>query len=286
MPRKKIKAMDRREKKAQRRPFPDIFAQRLGKNSGRYLGELIVLDDVLREIDEAARQHGWGSEIFFENERFKLKALHRSFPSRISHHISRIYISAGIHGDEPAGPLAARQLLRENIWPENLEIWICPCLNPSGFILNTRENLDGLDLNRQYLQPKSAETIAHIAWLEQQPNFDLTLLLHEDWESNGFYIYELNPNNLPTLAEKMVEAVAKVCPVDRSELIEGRSAQNGIIRPTDEVFARLDWPEAFYLIKHKTPLSYTLETPSDFSLTTRVKAQVAAVRAALDFFKH
>ncbi len=167
-----------------------------------------------------------------------------------------------------------------------VEIWICPCLNPTGFVLNTRENQEGLDLNRQYLQPKSAETVAHIAWLEQQPNFDLTLLLHEDWESNGFYIYELNPNNLPTLAEKMVEAVAKVCPVDRSELIEGRTAKNGIIRPTAEVFARLDWPEAFYLIKHKTPLSYTLETPSDFSLTTRVKAQVAAVRAALDFFKH
>lgn len=252
--------------------------QRLGKNIGRYLGELIVLDDLLKQIDEAAQQHGWHSETFLDNGRLRLKALRRAFGTPRK----RIYISTGIHGDEPAGPLAARQLLQENSWPDGLEIWLCPCLNPSGFVLNTRENQDGVDLNRQYLNPQSAETVAHIAWLEKQPKFDLTLLLHEDWESNGFYIYELNPNNLPSFAEKMVEAVAKVCPVDVAELIEGRAAKNGIIRPTPEVFNRLDWPEAFYMIKHKSPLSYTLEAPSDFPLATRVAAHVAAVRATLE----
>ena len=31
-----------------------------------------------------------------------------------------------------------------------LDVWLCPCLNPTGFPLNRRENGKGLDLNRQY----------------------------------------------------------------------------------------------------------------------------------------
>ena len=144
---------------------------------------------------------------------------------------ARIYISAGIHGDEPAGPLAALQLIQENRWPENAEIILLPCLNPIGFTLNRRENADGIDLNRDYRNPKSAEARAHIAWLERQPRFDLYLCLHEDWESHGFYLYEQNPDGKISLAEKMIEAVKKVCPVDLSENIEGRPAHGGIIRP-------------------------------------------------------
>jgi hypothetical protein len=131
------------------------------------------------------------------------------------------------------------------------------------------------------LDPKAAETRAHIAWLETRPNFDLCLCLHEDWESHGFYVYELNPDDRPSLAKKMIQAVSQVCPVDRSEVIEGRPAQDGIIRPSVDPRSRPQWPESFYLLNYKTRLSYTLEAPSDFSLSTRVDSLVAAVRAAL-----
>src|SRR5262249_30881999 len=123
-----------------------------------------------------------------------------------------------------AGPLAVRQLLRENLWPARAEFWLCPCLNAAGFLLNRRENAEGLDLNRQYHQPVAQETRAHTAWLLRQPRFDLCLCLHEDWEAHGFYIYELNPDNLPSLAEKMLARAAEVCPIDHSETIEGRPA--------------------------------------------------------------
>ncbi len=195
--------------------------------------------------------------------------------------VKRVYLSSGIHGDEPAGPLAVRRLLQENRWPENLALWLCPCLNPSGFPLNRRENAQGIDLNREYLQPCAPETLAHIAWLERQPSFDLTLCLHEDWEGHGFYVYELNPAGAPSLAPVMVERVRQVCPIDPSEMIEGRAAAGGIIRPSIDPRSRPQWPEAFYLLTHKTRLSYTLEAPSDFPLACRVEALVAAVNAAL-----
>ncbi len=254
--------------------------QRLGINRGGYFGEIIDIRSVLAQIRLAAKQHGWAPETFSNTGSFELFALHRA--ARNQANPKRVYISAGIHGDEPGGPLAALRLLQENRWPSNLELWLCPCLNPIGFTLNTRGNIDGIDLNRGYLNPVVEEITAHISWLERQPQFDLTMMLHEDWESNGFYLYEQNPEGRPSFAEKMIEAVEKVCPIDRSETIEGREAKGGILRPNMDPRSRPDWPEAFYLITHKTRQSYTVEAPSDFPLSVRVNALVAAVNAVVN----
>jgi len=150
-----------------------------------------------------------------------------------------------------------------------------------GFVLNRRENAEGRDLNRDYRHPQTVEARTHIAWLERQPRFDLYLCLHEDWESHGFYLYEQNPDLKPSLAETMIEAVGKVCPIDLSENIEGRAANDGIVRPNIKPHERPDWPEAFYLITQKSRRGYTLEAPSDFPLPVRVNALVAGVNAAL-----
>lgn len=259
--------------------------QRLGKNHGSYHGETIDIRAVLREVGSAAQQHGWSTEVFHQTPNFKWLALRRApLAPETSRPAPRTYISTGIHGDEPAGPLAALHLLRENKWPAKTEIILLPCLNPTGFVLNRRENENGFDLNRQYLDPEADETRAHIAWLERQSGFDACLCLHEDWESHGFYLYELNLDDRPSLAEPMVAAVGKVCPVDPSEIIEGRPARHGIIRPSADPRSRPQWPEAFWLLTHKTRLSYTLEAPSDFPLATRVNALVAGVNTALEKF--
>ena len=253
---------------------------RLGKNLGKYLGETIDIRAVLENAQAAAKQHGWSSEVFYEHDGFKLFGLHREGRNRANP--KRMYLSTGIHGDEPAGPLAAVKLLQEDRWPKNLELWLCPCLNPVGFTLNTRANVRGLDLNRGYLNPVAEEIIAHIAWLERQLKFDLTMMLHEDWESHGFYLYEQNPERRPSFAEKIIEAVEKVCPIDRSEVIEGRPASGGIVRPNIDPRSRPDWPEAFYLITNKTRQSYTIEAPSDFPMPVRVNALVAAVNTVVN----
>jgi protein MpaA len=147
--------------------------------------------------------------------------------------------------------------------------------------LNKRENGDGIDLNRDYRNPQTAEVRAHITWLERQPEFDLYLCLHEDWESHGFYVYEQNPDHRPALGETIIGAVEKVCPIDLSETIEGRAANRGIVRPNILPHERPDWPEAFYLIANKSRQGYTLEAPSDFPLPIRVNALAAGVNAAL-----
>ena len=255
--------------------------ERLGKNIKGYFGETIDIQAVSRDCVEAALAHGWNVEEIHPQPRLMHGFVRRN-QTPGSH--PRVYISTGIHGDEPAGPLAVRQLLQENRWPAGVELWLCPCLNPTGFPLNRRENMDGVDLNRDYLNPKASEISSHIEWLNKQPAFDLSLCLHEDWESHGFYVYELNPKGLPSLADNMVAAVEGVCPVDHSEIIEGWPAQGGIIRPQFDPRGRPQWPEAFFLISYKTPRSYTLEAPSDFPLSARVAGLVAAVRSALASF--
>ena len=193
-----------------------------------------------------------------------------------------LYLSTGIHGDEPAGPAAVQCLLEENRWPSDANLFLCPCLNPSGFALNRRESAAGKDLNRDYKHFETPEVRTHVAWLEALPRFDVAFCLHEDWEANGFYLYELNPDALPSRAQSMVEAVARKCPIDLAPVIEGRPATGGIIHPSHDPMSRPQWPEAFWLLQNKARLSYTLEAPSDFPLATRVDALVAAVRAGVE----
>lgn len=252
--------------------------QKLGHNHDGYRGETIDIGAVLRDVSEAALKSGWAFEPMKVAAELELQTWRRVVPAPSQ----RIYISAGIHGDEPAGPLAVRHLLLDNPWPADIEVWLCPCLNPTGFPLNRRENSQGIDLNRQYLHMEAAETRAHVEWLKGAPEFDVTLCLHEDWESQGFYLYELNPDNRPSHAEGIIRRVADVCPIDLSAEIEERPAQGGIVRPNVDPLSRPQWPEAFWLLRNKTRHSYTLEAPSDFPLETRVAALVAAVRTVLE----
>ena len=252
--------------------------QRLGKNLSSYQGEVIQISEVLAQIDAAATSSGWRNESFAVSPNQIVPAYSR----RVADPRQSVYISAGIHGDEPAGPLAVLKMLQTRAFPEDVSFCLIPCLNVRGFELNRRENEDGVDLNRDYREPRSGVVAAHIRWLSEQPYFNATVCLHEDWESHGFYLYELNPDLRPSLAEKIVQKVSKVCPIDLSSEIEGRKASGGIVCANPDLLKRPDWPEAFYLIHHKTRLTYTLESPSDFPMSTRVDALVTGARTMFE----
>lgn len=253
---------------------------RLGRNQGGYFGEPIDGDAVLADCGRAAAEHGWVEERLAPASPLRW-AFRRATASPGA---PRVYLSAGMHGDEPAGPLAAARLLQENDWPD-AHLWLIPCLNPEGLRAGTRGNAQGVDLNRDYRTPQCAETVGHIAWLRRQPRFDLTLLLHEDWESHGFYTYEVNTGGAPSLARDIIAAAGTACPVDPSPVIDGRDiSEPGILRPVLTPEERPDWPEALWLIRHRSPLSYTLEAPSDWPMDARVEALKRAVRAALRAF--
>src|SRR2546427_12324515 len=83
--------------------------RRLGKNIDRYSGETIDIAAILAECAAAAGIHGWSIEAVPAAPKPSLLTLtRRAAGANTSEARFRIYISAGIHGDEPAGPLAVR----------------------------------------------------------------------------------------------------------------------------------------------------------------------------------
>jgi murein peptide amidase A len=240
-----------------------------------------ALDDVgayLVQLEAAAGRQGFRVERFGAVGEYAQLALTRRTPGVRP----RIYLSAGIHGDEPAPPLALLELLEAGAFDHRATWFLCPLLNPLGFTARTRENPEGIDLNRDYKSLRSLEIQAHARWLGRQPNFDLAICVHEDWEAQGFYLYELNPTARPGLGRLMLDAAAAHCPVETATIIDGREiAEPGIIRPQADPLLRELWPESIYLRAHHTPLGYTIESPSGRPLAERVAALGAAVSAAV-----
>jgi protein MpaA len=256
--------------------------QRLGINRDRYLGETIDAHALIQTFRNEANRRGWITDSIPVTPEIALTTAHRPASSNSSIR-PRFYLSAGVHGDEPAAPLALLDLIRSDLLPRDADLWMCPCVNPTGLAAGTRVNTGGIDLNRDYNHFRSREVAAHVGWLAGMAPFDLAILLHEDWESAGFYLYELNPDGQPTVAESIIQSVSTVCPIETATLIDGREVRTtGIIQPPADPTSRPDWPEAFWLLQNGTRHSVTLEAPSDFPLATRIAALTTATLRAMD----
>jgi succinylglutamate desuccinylase len=237
--------------------------------------------DFTPRFDAAARKAGFKAASFGEIQGHPLLAYTKRTPGPRP----QVYLSSGIHGDEPAPPWALLRLVETGFFDDRCTWFICPLLNPTGFLERTRENHAKIDLNRDYKTPQTIEAKAHVAWLQRQPNFDLIICLHEDWEAKGFYLYELNPDNRPTLANVMIEAARAICPIDPDAVIDGRPVNEpGIIRPVSDPLLRETWPEAIYLRNHHGTLDYTIETPSAIPLEQRIATHCAVLKAAIEKF--
>ena len=255
--------------------------RKLWKNTEKYCGEIININQIIDECLIFAKKFGWRVEILPVLGGHDILVFNRS--QKVVK--KRVYISAGIHGDEPAGPITILELLKKNEWPENFEISLFPCLNPSGFKKNTRESENLIDLNRDYFHSSSNEISTHINWLNKAPHFDATFCLHEDWESKGFYLYELKPPFSQSIAKEILDSVDQIFPVDRSLEIDGYLSKDGVIDdPLDQNISDY-WSEAVYLFKVKKTLNYTFETSSDYALDLRIEAMSRAINTALNILK-
>ena len=55
-----------------------------------------------------------------------------------------------MHGDEPAGVTLARSIIDGRHSIEGINLWVIPTMNPDGYARGTRQNADGVDLNRNW----------------------------------------------------------------------------------------------------------------------------------------
>jgi hypothetical protein len=235
----------------------------------------------LPEFAAAAGAQGFRAEVLVDTEDGSLVAWERMGAG------PPVYLSAGIHGDEPAGPLAALELMRSGSFPPDRHVLVCPALNPGGLSVRTRENRAGSDLNRDYLLKSMPEIAAHALWLDRYPIPGLFVSLHEDWETDGFYFYEINlGEDNPGRASALLAAVSPHFHPEPGPEIDGHEVRSdGWIFHCAEADLPESWPEAIYLAKRGCPLSFTFETPSRAALSERVSAHVAGFTALLAGWK-
>jgi hypothetical protein len=192
-----------------------------------------------------------------------------------------LYLSAGIHGDESASTEAAFEWTATSPLVEKWNLLAFPCLNPWGLVNNSRTDAEGRDLNRTYHDDAVPQTAAHKTLLAGR-RFDLAIALHEDYDANGVYIYEIKGAR-PYLGEELLAAAARHLPADTRRTIEGRRGNGaGLVRRAITPDLMPLHPEAFRLHFHHAARTLTLETPSEAHIDARVAAHVAMVERAAE----
>ncbi len=193
------------------------------------------------------------------------------------------YLSSGVHGDEPGaawGLLAwAEKHAREL---KSGAFLIAPCLNPVGLTLNTRVDHRGIDINRCFQDAEDVICGPWQRWITGRA-MRFGLCLHEDYDAQGIYLYELN-HARQTTGHSIIDRCSRLIAPDLRTKIDGQRAKNGVIRRRTLPTHLPGMPEAIELHVRGCPVTLTFETPSEFDLEKRVRAQVRFIEVAMEAF--
>lgn len=189
-----------------------------------------------------------------------------------------IYISAAIHGDEPASSealiaWAERHTAELRHWP----LLLFPCLNPWGLVQNSRLDESGADLNRCFHRDE-LPLIQGVKSVVGTRRFAVSLMLHEDYDGQGFYLYEVQ-RKPPFWGEALLDVARAHVPIEGRTQVDGRKASGGVIRRRIDLkrFGRIGYPEAIWLHQSHSDRTFTVETPSEFALEQRVATLIAVI---------
>ena len=206
-----------------------------------------------------------------------------------------VALSAGVHGDEPAAPWALLSLVRDGLLDRRFGYRIWACTNPSGYERGTRENAEGVDVNRSFHRGGTTPESRAVVTANRDRTFALGIDLHEDFEADGFYAYEPVTAAGPLLARPIVGAMDEhAFPVEAlvdafdlgypPEAHHLRSLERGIVYPDpDAERAYFEGsPYSLYLLRRAAKRVLTLETPRRRAWDVRIAMHRTAVVVALD----
>lgn len=224
-----------------------------------------------------ARSAGLRMKAFAEENGHAIYVI--SSPEKRNDDRETIYLSAGVHGDEPAAPWGLLAWAEAQVaLLQSYRFLILPTLNPHGLILNTRVDHRGVDLNRTF-DHESSPLIAAWRDLLTDRKLSLALCLHEDYDALGCYLYELTHQPF-SVSQGILSDCEPLIPIDRRGRIDGRKAKDGVImRRIPPKLA--GYPEAIVLHWMGAPVTLTFESPSEFALLDRVAVQKAFIESAL-----
>ena len=268
-----------------------------------YAAEVVAIVDRLRSRFDVV-QYG---ELEYAPDRYPLYAI-KTRDWRDERPIG--LITGGVHGYETSGVHGALQFVDQHAadYADRMNLLMLPCVSPWGYERVHRWNADAIDPNRSFADPTVSQEAAAVLRLVA-PLRDRVLVhidLHETTNSDetefrpalaardgkpyepgeipdGFYVVGDTENPQPEFQQAIIAAVANVthiAPADADHKIIGSPVvARGVI---NYALAQLG------LCAGITPARYTTTTEvyPDSPRATPAQcnaAQVAAVRAALDF---
>lgn len=234
--------------------------------------------DVTRRV-ESLRQRYVHRRVLGEVEGYPIFGLTCSLRSELP----TVLVIGGTHGDEPAGVEAALAFLGrdQSPWLERFQFEVIPCFNPYGYVHNTRHNRQDVDINWAFQQDDVPE-VEILRRLVEGRRFEAAIDFHEDWESPGYYLYELR-REAALIGPDLVRRVSAVCPVNTNPCIEGAEARDGVVYPDlDAEVVRRGEGIPIVLFQRHTDHLLTSETPTGEAMDRRVQAHLIALDTVIE----
>lgn len=223
------------------------------------------------------------------------------YPAASSSAHPTVLLSAGVHGDEPAGVYAVMDFLEQEVWryADRARLCIFPCANPSGFEADTRCTMNGVDLNRSFgVGSTQPEVVAIEEWLRETAGpFCLHVDLHEnnpaalveDAAEDGeypraCYLYEWMHDQRRRIGRRLIDALPYWAPVCLLPTIEQEENNRGVIAYPEALrnakYAR--GPLDALAMQHWTDHTIVTETPAIWSMEKRIAVQRLWIKRALE----
>jgi hypothetical protein len=214
-----------------------------------------------------------------------------------------IFLSAGLHGDEPAGVYALLGFFENKAkeYDDKLNFFAIPCINPFGFEYDIRQNHNQVDLNRNFDSPKPEKEVSLVKKVleEYSRAFLFTLDMHEDPTDKinpgfelkdnprDFYMYEKSPSREASVGHTIIrELERKGIWATKQKKIYHDFNDGGLVwHQSPEHKWNEDSSELFSYLQRYTDYSFTTETPTCWAVDKRVDAHLTALDLLMKEFE-
>ena len=229
-------------------------------------------DPVVRRV-EALANRGPTVETIGTIEGCPVHRIRAGIPQRL-----RLLLTGGVHGDEPAGVEAVLRFVEEDMdsWLGQVEFTAMPCVNPVGYVRGTRDNGGGADVNRSF-ESGNVPEVKLIKRALEGCRVDAFVDCHEDWEADGFYMYE-GPRQGRAVGPAVIAAVEERASIDPDSGEESEPMSRGVYEISPS------WGRqglAPYVLHGHAARACIFETPTIWPLEKRAAVPRVALNAAL-----
>ena len=229
-------------------------------------------DPVVRRVETLASRDRM-VETIGTVEGYPVHRIRAGRPGRL-----RLLLTGGVHGDEPAGVEAVLGFLEREMdaWLGQVEFTAMPCVNPVGYVRDTRDNGGGADVNRSF-ESDDVPEVQLVKQVLEGCRVDTFVDCHEDWEAGGFYMYE-GPRNGQAVGPAVIDAVEERASIDPDSGEDSEPVSRGVYEISPSWGRQGLGP---YVLHGHAARACIFETPTKWPLEERAVVHRVALEAAL-----